>query len=630
MLYALPIADRYSLVYIYNRHKTDKRQANKDMNYYIKQHVDQGIVKNICLILCIKYFNPTRITLFSSKLFLPKSKLNNINYSNEVPSNFHVNLIFTNRTKDKIVNVTVTYIPKKIYNITRINVVSEFLGIPFARPPTDYFRFKRPHPHFANSTGNNKFYANTPATPCTQKNLNTGIPKFDMYNTRSGHSEDCLQLNMWVPKIKTGAVIVLFHGGDLYRGSASLELYQGSFFAAYSRAIIVNVNYRLGIYGWAFLGRKTKIPGNMGLLDQNMALLWIRQHIRAFGGDPYKVTIFGHEAGAVTAATHLFAGASKNLYKRMILSSGVFPSRRYTLSHIRLFERTKEMGDLMYCKNQTSTLVEKCLGQRENTTIKRFVDYLRETEKNPLRHMFAIGNQDKEYFVREFSRLKIKKNVELMIGQTEDEGTHFFFDFVRRHFPHLSDHINTRDELMKEMNQINDLLIKKVSEEFKMSSETTNTLRNNYKYEGNKTYLVGPRLFHDMHFYCDWENFMKNILRKNVLKVYSYKFLHQPKNYKWPNWLHDVLSGSDMEYVFGLPFRNHTGYDDDTFGNELVMSVKMMKIYGRFADTGNPHDSWEPCKNGSIKSAIFNLNLAKVGYIMHEEHKDNPKCLVFK
>uniref|UniRef100_A0A0K0E2W6 Uncharacterized protein n=1 Tax=Strongyloides stercoralis TaxID=6248 RepID=A0A0K0E2W6_STRER len=88
MLYALPIADRYSLVYIYNRHKTDKRQANKDMNYYIKQHVDQGIVKNICLILCIKYFNPTRITLFSSKLFLPKSKLNNINFEKKpfVPS----------------------------------------------------------------------------------------------------------------------------------------------------------------------------------------------------------------------------------------------------------------------------------------------------------------------------------------------------------------------------------------------------------------------------------------------------------------------------------------------------------------------------------------------------------------
>lgn len=39
------------------------------------------------------------------------------------------------------------------------------------------------------------------------------------------------------------------------------------------------------------------IQGNFGMKDMVMALKWVHNNIRSFGGDPDSVTIFGESAG---------------------------------------------------------------------------------------------------------------------------------------------------------------------------------------------------------------------------------------------------------------------------------------------------------------------------------------------
>ena len=76
--------------------------------------------------------------------------------------------------------------------------------------------------------------------------------------------------------------------------------------------------------GWLSL-ENDDAPGNLGLHDQYLALLWVQRNIKMFGGDPDNVTLLGVSAGAMTIMCHLispFSGAG--LFHRIIALSGKY------------------------------------------------------------------------------------------------------------------------------------------------------------------------------------------------------------------------------------------------------------------------------------------------------------------
>ena len=91
-------------------------------------------------------------------------------------------------------------------------------------------------------------------------------------------------------------VMVWIHGGAFVSGSGTFWDYGPQYFME-AGVIIVTINYRLGPLG--FLSTATEeLPGNLGLWDQALALAWVRDNIRYFGGDPGRVTLFGESAGS--------------------------------------------------------------------------------------------------------------------------------------------------------------------------------------------------------------------------------------------------------------------------------------------------------------------------------------------
>ena len=199
--------------------------------------------------------------------------------------------------------------------------VVRFLGIAYAEPPLGRYRFAAPRkrtpfkvPYIADSYG--------PAAP---QRWSMPGPLARIAGSTGEISEDCLSLNVFTPGVLgRRPVLVFIHGGGFIIGAGAQ--YPGDDLSRRGDAVVVTLNYRLGFLG--FNGFAELFPGderfvaNAGLLDQRLALEWVRDNIAAFGGDPENVTIAGESAGAVSVTCHLAAKASQPLYHKAIVQSG--------------------------------------------------------------------------------------------------------------------------------------------------------------------------------------------------------------------------------------------------------------------------------------------------------------------
>ena len=193
--------------------------------------------------------------------------------------------------------------------------VNTFKGIPYAAPPFGNRRFRPPQPvePWGGVRDALTYGATVPKPPY--------FPPFDVLLPEPAiPGEDCLNLNIWSPELGQAnlPVMVWIHGGAFANGTGAISIYDGSRFAR-DGVVCVTINYRLGVDGFLYLGDGN---ANLGLLDQIAALEWVQENIRAFGGDPGNVTIFGESAGGMSVGTLLTMPRAAGLFRRAIAESG--------------------------------------------------------------------------------------------------------------------------------------------------------------------------------------------------------------------------------------------------------------------------------------------------------------------
>ena len=195
--------------------------------------------------------------------------------------------------------------------------VEKYLGIPYAESPK---RFRKSI--IKATMSSSSVYDATRFKPsCSQLDLTLGGTRKPGQSIET--SEDCLFLNIFKPlqrdTSKSLTVMVWFHGGGFVVGSP--QIFAGDTLSAYGDVIVIGVNYRLALWGFMSTGDKI-LPGNLGLWDQHIALKWVHQNIRDFGGDPNNVAIFGMSAGSASVVYQSLFPENRGFFTRAIGSSG--------------------------------------------------------------------------------------------------------------------------------------------------------------------------------------------------------------------------------------------------------------------------------------------------------------------
>jgi para-nitrobenzyl esterase len=209
-----------------------------------------------------------------------------------------------------------------VRGIVRTSGGAEFLGIPYAQPPIGDLRWREPLPAKSFAGIRN---ASTFGAACSQPLLGGAWNRYDVANSQ----EDCLYLNIvtpaW-PAVKPLPVMFWIHGGANLGGSGSGDLYNSGTLTEHG-VVLVTINYRLGVFGFlAHPALTAESPhhasGNYGLIDQILALHWVRDNIANFGGDPNNITVFGQSAGSMDTGMLMTSPLAAGLFQKAIAESG--------------------------------------------------------------------------------------------------------------------------------------------------------------------------------------------------------------------------------------------------------------------------------------------------------------------
>ncbi|XP_068818431.1 neuroligin-4, X-linked isoform X1 [Capricornis sumatraensis] len=488
--------------------------------------------------------------------------------------------------------------------------VEQYLGVPYASPPTGERRFQPPEPPSSWTGVRNatQFAAVCPQHLDERSLLHDMLPVWFTANLDTlmtyvqDQNEDCLYLNIYVPT-EDGAnskknadditsndrgededihdqnskkpVMVYIHGGSYMEGTGNMI--DGSILASYGNVIVITINYRLGILGFLSTGDQAA-KGNYGLLDQIQALRWIEENVGAFGGDPKRVTIFGSGAGASCVSLLTLSHYSEGLFQKAIIQSGTALSS-WAVNY-QPAKYTRILADKVGCNMLDTTDMVECLRN------KNYRELIQQTI-TPATYHISFGPVIDGDVIPDDPQILMEQgeflNYDIMLGVNQGEGLKFVDGIVDH-----EDGVTPNDFDFSVSNFVDNLY---------GYPEGKDTLRETIKFmytdwadkenpETRRKTLVA--LFTD-HQWVAPAVATADLHAQYGSPTYFYAFYHHCQSEMKPSWA-DSAHGDEVPYVFGIPMIGPTELFSCNFSkNDVMLSAVVMTYWTNFAKTGDPN-----------------------------------------
>ncbi|XP_013790869.1 acetylcholinesterase-like [Limulus polyphemus] len=456
-----------------------------------------------------------------------------------------------------------------------------FMGIPYAKPPVGDLRFSKPVPI---ESWEGKIGGETKPNSCYQTEIHHDQEVHDLWKLKTPVSEDCLYLNIYVPRNSTLGfgidnpksedlipVMVFIHGGKFHYGSSSPDAYDGAVLADATDVIVVTMNYRLGPLGFLHLNNDD-IQGNQGLMDQQTALRWVKENIVSFGGNPENITLFGEGSGSVCVGLHLMMEESKELFRHAIMESmsPLFPHSSHNL------EEANELKTLLAkktgCTSDDFSQLLSCLrGVKAEKLTSATEEIIAEGHEMPFVPTYGPNSMIPKSPI-ELAQEGHFNDVVLLIGTNQDEGSRALENFL----PESREEISRDDAIaviQKALYNKKPDTVQKIVDHYMSNVDPSNTRANLHALRD----ALGDYLFMCPNLY------FTEYLSESGKLAYYYFLNFVPKRY---HRLELINQGDEVEFVFGLPFQE-VGLQEYASA-ERDLSLRIMSHFSTFAEKGNP------------------------------------------
>ncbi len=491
---------------------------------------------------------------------------------------------------------------------TTVDGVRGYLGIPYAAPPVGDLRWKPPVPPepWREPREITKF---GPACPQSEMMLPPGIEEM---------SEDCLTLNIWTPATNEAdslPVMVFIHGGGFVGGAGTLPIYNETYLAQ-KGVVLVTVNYRLNVLGFLAHPALTaesphRSSGNYGIMDQILALKWVQDNIRQFGGNPQNVTIFGHSAGGASVVALMASPLTEGLFHRAVVQSGGYPPT--VLRHLSQSQYGLDSTESLGLKFAERLRVEGEANPLEAMRAKSWQEVVKVWEESVqnkstatgvsggwmLNHLTVDGYVLSEPPGKAFKNGN-QRNVPFMAGATSDEGSIFppmmGVATVERYRRYLDRVFGKQGQKVE--------AVYRAPDDASVSQALSKLLGNGF--------VSGARA-------------MARGMSAIQPKTYLYRFTMQPKIFLYP-----MPRSDDWRREFGcyhaaeLPYVFHFFPSSKFVEEDRKLSEAMVGYWTRFARNGDPNGDeaiqWPSYDPSEEKHLILGAPI-KVG-----EHLNKKAC----